>query len=956
MKIQKNKMLGGGGVDRTLSTSNNNNKVTNFLSCEKDVSNCQHLKKSDTLQHDLNFNEKYFLKKNNRNKTFYFNLEKQRIEQNKLPNYRGFEDIKTKHNILKYAIILFLWLFVFTASAIMLFFTNIINGNQMFNLHNNFIAEGSNDVFSNGIGDGSVNSPFQISTYADLITLANKVNTNVSDIVDYRTAYYELINNISDDDGTSSTTWTPIGLYKDADGNEDTNICFKGNFNGNGHIIKFTNKVTIANGSSESKCFAGLFGYVNSGNITNLKVNWQGGLEAQTSTWVNGYAGGIVAYNLGTISDCSNVYESEIISVCGYSFLYTGGIAGCNSGIITDCYNSGTVTGTSENDAVVGGIVGEHSSWTTIIKNSYNEGVITAKSTGSSTSSKYIAYVGGIAGKTDNDFDACYNLGNISLVAGENGYAGGIVGFTSSSVIIKGCYNKGKVAAGLEMKSGHIGGIVGHSEGEITDCYNLGNIETNTGNTGGGIVGYTVNSIEYCYNKGEISLSRGSAGGIAGYIDGATLSFCYNMGNFDADNRNNSLTTSVGGIVASANNATINYCYNDRNIDVISNYAYVGGIAARIQQTTISNCYNSKTLTVKMSDTQIRLGGIVGYVNDSSSDNASVIANCYNKGDIKSQSPDKNSCITYIGGIVGFFAGETVISCYNVGLVSGSVPKTLYQGGIVGSVSGSSKIEFCYHSSNINTAGSGASAVSNCSNTNVTSKMFKSEKNYSKSTTELQYGWGTDWDFTNCWAIDETEAINNGYPYLVKVKFSVTYQSYTGGPHAVKFYERGEVTVISNEFDFTNEDKSIVGWQLVGSETFYELDQKFLLTDNIELLAVWGYPKYEIKFNINTNVGAILFISDGVDVERQVFVNKVSEYNDEQPTFTLLLTPNKEYTIYVSTFYTASINFADGEGQVSFVQPDGQTLVGNVLMFTPSENLIVRLNINAFVGNNGIVI
>ena len=65
---------------------------------------------------------------------------------------------------------------------------------------------------------------------------------------------------------------------------------------------------------------------------------------------------------------------------------------------------------------------------------------------------------------------------------------------------------------------------------EITDCYNLGNIETNTGNTGGGIVGYTVNSIEYCYNKGEISLSRGSAGGIAGYIDGATLSFCYNMG------------------------------------------------------------------------------------------------------------------------------------------------------------------------------------------------------------------------------------------------------------------------------------------------------------------------------------------------------------------------------------------------------------------------------------------
>ena len=97
-------------------------------------------------------------------------------------------------------------------------------------------------------------------------------------------------------------------------------------------------------------------------------------------------------------------------------------------------------------------------------------------------------------------------------------------------------------------------------------------------------------------------------------------------------------------------------------------------------------------------------------------------------------------------------------------------------------------------------------------------------------------------------------------------------------------------------------------------------------------------------------------ISDNNEFKQQIFVNKIFTYDDSEPTFTLSLTPNTVYTVIISTYYTTNINFADTNGQATTTVPSGQTLTNNVLTFTASENLIVRLNLNAFVGNNGIVI
>lgn len=61
------------------------------------------------------------------------------------------------------------------------------------------------------------------------------------------------------------------------------------------------------------------------------------------------------------------------------------------------------------------------------------------------------------------------------------------------------------------MTSNWAGGIAGSSN--ISNCYNLGNIE---GNSIGGIVGTTQTNTVNCYNKGIIKGNASSSGGIIG--------------------------------------------------------------------------------------------------------------------------------------------------------------------------------------------------------------------------------------------------------------------------------------------------------------------------------------------------------------------------------------------------------------------------------------------------------
>ena len=130
---------------------------------------------------------------------------------------------------------------------------------------------------------------------------------------------------------------------------------------------------------------------LNEGTITSVKVtgtvNGTGG--------ENGYAGGIVAWNKGTVEKCANAATVSGTSQCN------GGIVGDNpsEGIIDQCYNTGSISSSANFQPRAGGITG----WSNgTISNCYNKGQVSAGRAGG------ISGALGAAGATPS-VNNCYN-------------------------------------------------------------------------------------------------------------------------------------------------------------------------------------------------------------------------------------------------------------------------------------------------------------------------------------------------------------------------------------------------------------------------------------------------------------------------------------------------------------------------------------------------------------------
>ena len=118
------------------------------------------------------------------------------------------------------------------------------------------------------------------------------------------------------------------------------------------------------------------------------------------------------------------------------------------------------------------------------------------------------------------------------------------------------------------------------------------------------------------------------------------------------------------------------------NADVTSSSLNVGGIAGTIIDGSIENCAFSGTV-INGKTSSGYAGGIAGYVGNTSA-TAPVIKTCVNYGTI--QGP-------YAGGITGYAKYAAIESCYNVGTITGTNPRT---GGIAGQIMNSATINNCY--------------------------------------------------------------------------------------------------------------------------------------------------------------------------------------------------------------------------------------------------------------------
>ena len=230
-------------------------------------------------------------------------------------------------------------------------------------------------------GDGTAQSPYQISTADELYWFAQTVNDG-----DNAAACAVLTNDIDlnpgitfYEDGTYTggtlKPWTPIG--------KDSASSYKGTFNGNGHKIS-----GLYIDSDDG--YIGLFGYIGNGatvkkvGIVDSYINFSGDYAS------GGYAGGgVCGYNSGTVENCYN--KGTVSGSC----LYAGGVCGWNyNGTITNCYNTGIV---SVSCLYAGGVCGYNSG---NVENCYNTGIVSVSG----------LYAGGVCGNNYGTVKNCYYL------------------------------------------------------------------------------------------------------------------------------------------------------------------------------------------------------------------------------------------------------------------------------------------------------------------------------------------------------------------------------------------------------------------------------------------------------------------------------------------------------------------------------------------------------------------
>lgn len=236
-----------------------------------------------------------------------------------------------------------------------------------------------------------------------------------------------LTNNID----LKERTWTPVGTSA-TDG-------YTGIFDGGNYAI--TNLEIYTSESS----YQGLFGYVGSGTVKNLKLE-NVSITAENSQ----YVGAVAGYNCGRIENCEvSGSVSGGANVSGASSV--GGVAGGNEGgEVVGCSSTASVTANG-NSSRVGGVVGNNMINAIVAACYYETGTIIAS--GSDTNA------GGVVGRNNGaQVVACYASCNITTKPDYK--AGGVVGYNDKyGSPLEACYWAGsnKNGFGVGNNSNHTG-------------------------------------------------------------------------------------------------------------------------------------------------------------------------------------------------------------------------------------------------------------------------------------------------------------------------------------------------------------------------------------------------------------------------------------------------------------------------------------------------------------------
>ena len=288
-----------------------------------------------------------------------------------------------------------------------------------------------------------------------------------------------------------------------------------------------------------------------------------------------------------------------------------------------------------------------------------------------------------------------YNGGRTYTADGIGQHIGGIVTVLQTDGRIENCTMKGALTAtnvGTDSNA-FVGGLVAYVKGTNTSIVNSKNYASITVNgnspkyVGGLVGGFDSNvvsslHIDQSINLENINMNIGSriiyAGGLIGgsasentKAHSLTITNSYNIGTIDTIS---TAQQSVGGLVGRLENEdhttsiTIQNSYNAGFINTSTSKAtHLGGLIGYGDKITIENSFNiGKLYGYIDSSLAIYLGGLAGYVYNSTTASKLTISNSYNVGIINYVS---SSGSTKVGGLVGLIKG-TSSSYYDIGITN----------------------------------------------------------------------------------------------------------------------------------------------------------------------------------------------------------------------------------------------------------------------------------------------
>ena len=263
---------------------------------------------------------------------------------------------------------------------------------------------------------------------------------------------------------------------------------------------------------------------------------------------------------------------------------------------------------------------------------------------------------GGVAGQISESGRIINCTSDVKINAKHK--TGGITGYNDGGMI-EGCINKGTVSGTYK-----VGGIAGENwGGKITASGNHGKIKSSRRGVAtygtGGIAGRSVSAeaeISECYNIGEIVSNTEATGGVAGYMNakGTTVKDCYNTGKIQISQESDSkniVKTYAGGItgIAGVNGVVIRNCYNAGEIKGAD---VTGGIIGRYINATDKE--TEKYIRNNYYLNEYFNSGI-GVVEDKNDPNLEDAASGVSKGSLSSLSSSLS--VSYMKGSISYGNG-----------------------------------------------------------------------------------------------------------------------------------------------------------------------------------------------------------------------------------------------------------------------------------------------------------